>query len=99
MISGFAFILFRGEWPWDGRSQLADSALYLLTRSGLRSCSARSQHVADPTRARQNGHSGTLWLFTENVTSTGNLRLRHLSSIARLASIAPATRRTSARPR
>src|SRR5215467_2908400 len=53
MISGFVFILFRGEWPWDGRSQLADSALYLLTRSGLRSCSARSQHVADPTRARQ----------------------------------------------
>ena len=51
MISGFAFILFRGEWPWDVRSQLADSALYLLTRSGLRSYSARSTDTVDPTLA------------------------------------------------
>ena len=47
MISPFAFILFRGEQPWNGRSQLADSALYLLTRSGLRSCSALSTDIDD----------------------------------------------------
>src|SRR5215475_5447219 len=72
MISGFAFILFRGEWPWDGRSQLADSTLYLLTRSDLRSCSARPTHRRSDAR-QAHGRSATLWLFSENVTSTGNL--------------------------